>query len=225
MRDTQNHEYNVPEPGDENWHEPLNENFEAFDADVEIRDTDRNRGDYDPKRGAKFYATDTGNVYVGNGSNWNKVPSSGRNPFFQDRSVARLGAKATLSSRASIPNDTNTVVPFDSVVFDDRGEFDTGSHEFVAATDGRYHVITQLNFDLQVAPSDAEFVKVDVLKNGASNIARNDISAGNPGQFPRVQTSVHLQLDAGDTVAVQTRHKSNGSANLLGEWLSVVRLG
>lgn len=223
---TENHQYNHPAKGTTNWHVPLNDNFAQFDTDIEIRDADANKGNYTPKQGAKFFATDTGAVYLGDGSSWNRVASSGKNPSLRNRSVAQLGAKARLSSSVSIPNDTNTIVPFDSTVFDDRSEFDTGNHRFEAATAGRYHVITQLDFDLKAVGSDAEFVKVDVLKNGASNIARDQLAAGAPGQFPRLQCSVHLELAAGDAVAIETRHKSNGPAELIGtNWVSIVRLG
>jgi hypothetical protein len=72
---TDNHNYNTPSEGTLNWDVPLNENFEQIDTDVEIRDTDANRSSYTPKDGAKFLATDTGSVYVGDGSNWNEVGS------------------------------------------------------------------------------------------------------------------------------------------------------
>lgn len=83
MAKTPNHEYNVPDEGETDWHQPLNDNFESYDTDIEIRDTDGNRGDYDPKQGAKFYATDTGTVYIGDGSNWNEIASTGMNPSFE----------------------------------------------------------------------------------------------------------------------------------------------
>ena len=60
-----NHSYNTPEEGAQNWHEPLNENFEQLDDDVELRDTDENLSEYEPRVGAKFLATDTGVVYLG----------------------------------------------------------------------------------------------------------------------------------------------------------------
>lgn len=72
MGETPNHEYNVPVQGQENWHEPLNENFEQYDTDIEIRDQEANRGEYEPKAGAKYLATDTGAVFVGDGDTWNK---------------------------------------------------------------------------------------------------------------------------------------------------------
>jgi hypothetical protein len=65
------HDYNTPQKGSTDWHLPLNENFEKLDGDVEIRDTSDNLSDYVPKEGAKFFATDTDAVFVGDGSNWN----------------------------------------------------------------------------------------------------------------------------------------------------------
>jgi len=70
---TNNHGLNRPAEGTTDWHIPLNENFEKLDADVEIRDTAANMGNYTPKQGAKFFATDTREVYLGDGSQW--VPS------------------------------------------------------------------------------------------------------------------------------------------------------
>lgn len=68
-----NHQYNTPAKGAEEWHIPVNENFEQIDTDVEIRDTAANLDDYTPKDGAKFLAIDTGVRYIGNGSSWEKL--------------------------------------------------------------------------------------------------------------------------------------------------------
>lgn len=74
---TTNHGYNIPERGDSNWGELLNENFEALDAGVEIRDTDGNRTEYEPKQGAKYLAVDTKNVYLGDGNEWRFLTTLG----------------------------------------------------------------------------------------------------------------------------------------------------
>jgi hypothetical protein len=68
-----NNRYNTPDEGTLDWHIPLNENFSQLDSDVELRDTESNRGSYSPEIGAKFFATDSGATYVGDGSNWNLV--------------------------------------------------------------------------------------------------------------------------------------------------------
>ena len=65
MANTPNHDYNVPAEGAGNWHTDLNENFEDFDADIEVRDTEANMGNYTIEAGRRFLATDTGVVYEG----------------------------------------------------------------------------------------------------------------------------------------------------------------
>ena len=67
---TRNNDYNTPDEGATDWNTPLNENFEKLDTDVEIRDVDANKVDYEPKTGAKFLATDTKRVYLGTGDSW-----------------------------------------------------------------------------------------------------------------------------------------------------------
>lgn len=74
---TDNHQYETPAAGTLDWDEPLNRNFERIDTDVEIRDTDASRSNYVPKAGAKFLATDTGNVYLGDGSSWSQLGTIG----------------------------------------------------------------------------------------------------------------------------------------------------
>jgi hypothetical protein len=70
---TENHNYSTPPKGTTDWHIPLNDNFRAIDADMEVRDANSNRGNYTPLAGAKFLATDTGDVYLGDGSTWNAI--------------------------------------------------------------------------------------------------------------------------------------------------------
>ncbi len=69
------HGYETPDEGDLEWHIPLNENFRRIDKDVEIRDVESNLGEYTPNEGAKFLATDTFEVYLGDGSDWTRVGS------------------------------------------------------------------------------------------------------------------------------------------------------
>jgi hypothetical protein len=77
---TRNHGYKTPSAGAADWHIPLNENFRKIDVGVEIRAPDDQRSDYTPQEGAKFLATDTGQVYLGDGSDWQPLDSTGPNP-------------------------------------------------------------------------------------------------------------------------------------------------
>lgn len=74
---TDNHAYNTPADGTTNWDEPLNENFQLMETDVEVRDVEANRSNYTPHDGAKYVATDTGDVYLGDGSSWNQLGTIG----------------------------------------------------------------------------------------------------------------------------------------------------
>jgi len=65
--------YTTPNEGTLDWHVPLNENFEQLDRDVERRDEEANIDQYDPVAGAKFFATDSGAIYSGDGSAWTLV--------------------------------------------------------------------------------------------------------------------------------------------------------
>lgn len=77
---TENHNYNTPSKGTADWDTPLNGNFQSLDRDVEIRDAETNISTYTPKDGAKFFATDTGTIYLGDGNQWNIVSSNGDEP-------------------------------------------------------------------------------------------------------------------------------------------------
>lgn len=65
--------YNRPAEGTTDWHIPLNENFQQLETDVEIRDIAANLGTYAPAENAKFLATDTGAVYLGDGTQWHRL--------------------------------------------------------------------------------------------------------------------------------------------------------
>jgi len=67
---TANHGYRQPTKGAENWHVPLNENFARIDTAVEVRASESDLGEYEPKQGAKFFATDSRRVFLGSGEEW-----------------------------------------------------------------------------------------------------------------------------------------------------------
>lgn len=70
---TDNHSLNKPAAGSTDWHIPLNSDRDKLEPAIEVRDTDGNKGSYTAHDGAKFLATDTGKVYLGDGSKWNQI--------------------------------------------------------------------------------------------------------------------------------------------------------
>lgn len=106
----ENHGYNTPAEGTLNWHVPLNENFRMLDRDVELRDANANRGNYTPTRGAKFLATDTGDVYIGDGSAWTHLGALGSGSAPTDELTQRLQAGYLVP----VSDTTNAVQAVDS---------------------------------------------------------------------------------------------------------------
>lgn len=81
--ETNYHSYSTPEAGSTDWHIDLNENFEQIDTDVEIRGPEDNLNDFDPVDGGKYIATDTENVFIGTGEEWQQLDSRGQTAAFE----------------------------------------------------------------------------------------------------------------------------------------------
>ena len=90
---TENHQLNTPPRDAQDWDVPLNENFEALDTDVEIRDANSARSTYEPKSNAKYVATDTGDIYLGDGSNWNHFGQVSDDPSFDTITQGRAASE------------------------------------------------------------------------------------------------------------------------------------
>ena len=110
---TDNHEYNTPQKGEQDWASPLNSNFENLDTDVEIRDTETNKSDYTPKENALYRATDSGAVYIGDGTSWVLSDIQAKNGTFESVSTDNLDIGGDLPTgfktlfSASGPNNQN----------------------------------------------------------------------------------------------------------------------
>lgn len=79
--------YNDPDTGIAEFNGRIADVLDALEVDVEYRDDDSNRNDYTPTVNAKFTAEDTGAVYIGNGSDWIHIPTTGDEPDFAAASV------------------------------------------------------------------------------------------------------------------------------------------
>ncbi|WP_439026093.1 hypothetical protein [Haloarchaeobius sp. DT45] len=75
-KETANHGYGQPEKGDENWHEPLNENFDRLDVDVVLKGAHADRPG-NPPEDTWFLATDRKQLSHYDGSSWRVVGGVG----------------------------------------------------------------------------------------------------------------------------------------------------
>jgi len=82
MPNTDQHGWPYPNEGDADYENTFDQFFEQIDDAVEIRAEDSKKGNYTPVTGAKFVATDTEKVYIGDGSTWNHLTTTGKTPSF-----------------------------------------------------------------------------------------------------------------------------------------------
>lgn len=133
MTETPNHEYNVPESGEQNWHEPLNDNFEALEIDVEIRAAGApDPADFEPQDGAKYLDTETGDIYLGDGSDWTLLGQIG------DELGGRYLDEVGFSAPAEWENDGDTDVneASDTGAVVAGGHGNTASNQFTTISGG-----------------------------------------------------------------------------------------
>ena len=173
MPNTPNHNYNAPDEGATNWHVPLNENFENLDVDVEIRDSEANKGDYTPKEGAKYEATDSGGVYYGNGNSW----------VLADRTVRTLESDSFATGEYLKSGDSSTAIVAPSVAsaFDGIQEaIDAEYSDVILAEE-----ITEANITI---PRSLDRFRLQGVGNGATQ------NINDPGGEPYV-----IGVEEGDT--------------------------
>ena len=195
MPQTPNHGYNVPNEGAQDWHVPLNDNFEQYDTDIEIRDTAANRSNYDPKQGAKFLATDTGRVSLGDGSNWqgqlaqsrytapsasgaagNLVAGHANNSVGSGASAATIAGGGTSSN----PNEATGV---SSTVSGGSGNEASGDHATVAGGEGNSATAANAFAAGTNASADHEgaFIWSDTSSGGLSSLNENEFAVSAAG--------------------------------------------
>lgn len=75
MQQTTNHGYRKWADDEEPWDQRAE--WDKLELEVPIIDTDANRSTYEPTANARYFATDTQEWYVGDGSSWNPLPVSG----------------------------------------------------------------------------------------------------------------------------------------------------
>ncbi|MUV88589.1 hypothetical protein GJ629_00710 [Halapricum sp. CBA1109] len=185
MTETPNHKYNIPALGEENWDQLLNENFEQIDSEVEIRDREANKGQYDPKAGAKYEATDSGAVYLGNGDTW----------VLSDREVGSLQTDETRVEGAMFSNSDQRT----GALLIDRND--------------DYRAVSFVTDEYWVDESDAGVVLqslVDSIREAEGDMHIGEICVGR-GYFS-FDTPVVLDQHRGTTLAGQSFRQGNAQS-------------
>lgn len=129
---TDNHGMSKPEAGVTGWDTDWYQNFDYLDTNAEIRDAQAERSGYVAKDGAKFFSTDTHNIFLGTGTQgWEKVPSAGPNPTLEDVSAGSLTVGPLTADVASIGSELE-LPAYDSIA---NAPATTGSVIYVTGAD------------------------------------------------------------------------------------------
>ncbi|GAB6043566.1 C1q-like domain-containing protein [Endothiovibrio diazotrophicus] len=129
-------------------------------------------------------------------------------------------AKVTISSEFWLPPGAQLALPFDQVVYDDKGDFDTSNGRYVVAANGVYH----FDFGAFFAAVDSGHVaEIAIRKNGTELLGReHDVSyAANHNQSTVL--SLDAKLNAGDYVEFLVHCESGTSirAGKQATWVDV----
>lgn len=121
---TDNHNFSQPAEGSLDWHEDINSNFDTVEVGLENRDVESNLGNYTPHDGAKFFATDTENVFLGNGSDWVQLDTFGSRQSFTTLSVSDSLTVPVYSLLSDYPSPSaGDVVVIDGQEDDEVGQY------------------------------------------------------------------------------------------------------
>lgn len=103
---TSNHDYQLFSDGEQPWEHRTD--FSALDSDVPIVDTAANRSNYVAYQDAMFLASDTGMVYVGNGSTWGALGEVGETGT--ELSVQDSGGATSIADTLNFATDLTATV-------------------------------------------------------------------------------------------------------------------
>jgi len=140
--------YNKPDKGTQNWHVPLNENFDRLDVDVEHRDVEANRDNYPPASNAKFFSVDTGAMYVGDGDAWR---SANVNQIY-DTTARYLGELTGSADASTVQDAIQDRTPNAGIVITDPGfELDWNEQVDLPANEQDFALRTHGRVTLSIA--------------------------------------------------------------------------
>lgn len=221
MVDTPNHAYNAPDPGTEDWHGPLNENFERFDVDIELRDSgDPDSNGYAAAAGAKYLDTDTGIIYLADGSSWTETFRLDDG----DRFIEELRGGAGISPFIINNSDTLSVNWSNAAELDASGAVTTSYIEGLSGGDGLDPGTISDGDTLSVSWGDAADIDASGSISPASSLdlAGNDLTDDGTTIWNATAGQIEQGVLANDAVTITPGPDLSGGGTVaLGDATSI----
>ena len=110
-----------------------------------------------------------------------------------------------------VPINATTTAEFATEIFDQNGDYNTGTHTFTAPIAGRYHFSALINWNSWDTDFGYCWHKFTASNRAvyASYGSGNDVSADGIATY---SSSVLVDMDASDTCVIQVQFDNNGSA-------------
>lgn len=128
----------------------------------------------------------------------------------------------------SIPNNTWTTVAFDTDIFGNTShlEYDATTDTVICKTNGTYSVSSLVAYDGWATPSTIATMRISTTASGGVVFLGEVKREQGAGVAITVQLSVSLNMVAGDTITVETRHTQGTAQNTSANYsvLSVVQM-
>lgn len=123
MQETPNHNLQKFEQGDAPWSH--NEDMQALEERVPIRDVESELATYVPHDGAIFQATDTEREFVGDGDGWTRLDSTGQDPTVDSLTATNSVTAGSVTATNSVTaTDTEAETVQFNDAFRDPGRFE-----------------------------------------------------------------------------------------------------
>lgn len=123
--------------------------------------------------------------------------------------------EARLGSAQSISDNTNTLVQFNTEIFDTDSDYDTSTYRFTPQSAGKYFVYLSLGFHA-LADSELQNIYAFLRKNGTDIKISHNNYAGNNIRFGTVNINAVVDLN-GSTDYIEARAQcadSSGNASV-----------
>ena len=137
--------------------------------------------------------------------------------------VKQSACHVKLSAQQNITANSETIINFDTIVFDNQNEFDTTNHRFTASEAGKYLIILQVRMVDTTQTGWGGVVRI--YKNGSlSNEAvllHDDLTDHNRGYG---NCNSVISLENGDYVEAKIYCDIDHTVRANGTWLNIVKL-
>ena len=151
-------------------------------------------------KGRLYFCTDTKEFFIDDGANWQTIGlGSKRSALF----IQRDGIQ-------TLPANNETVIQFNSLVYDENDEWDSTNYRFTVSSDGMYAICCGIGFNSS-SWSQGDGARLGIRKNGGGFLYTDFKRAWNAiSTYFAINGSICVKLNAGDYIDIVVYIETSG---------------